>query len=156
MLSPHQIEPKVVLVVIRDATNVPNHTLIGMSDPIGPSFATSTSRPSACSSQFFCQTSHRATKMNCTNGNEITTLGLFESQLLPENRYCEKNVMATATTFRYTLDTNRVSSSYPQGGGVGNAPHTTTEEDLVAVDPRSDHLTYFGWHTSSDCVLIQY
>ena len=106
---------------------------------------------------FFCQTSLRSTETNCTNGNEITTLGLFESQLLPENRYCEKNVMATATTFRYTLDTNRVSSSYPQGGGgVGNVHHTTITEDLVAVHPSSGQLTDQGWSASRDCVLIQY
>ena len=81
------------------------------------------------------------------------TLGLFESQYLPESRTCEKNDMATATTFRYTFDTSTGKFILPTRS-AGNVPHTTPTENLVAVHPRSSHLTDSDWHKSSDSVLI--
>ena len=101
----------------------------------------------------FCQSPQISTKTKCTDGKYSMTLGLFESQYLPESRTCEKNDMATATTFRYTFDTSTGKFILPTRS-AGNVPHTTPTENLVAVHPRSSHLTDSDWHKSSDSVLI--
>ena len=67
------------------------------------------------------------------------TLNLFESHHLPTNETARRipwpqrqlSDILWILKYKFILPTR----------DVGNVPHTTTEEDLVAVDPRSDHLT---------------